>query len=160
MLGVATLIVVQAVMVGFREEFSARILGSNAHVTVYSETYRDENGNTSRLIPNFDAVTAAVRDIPGVTHAAPMVRGQVMVSAGDRNAGIDLRGERLEDIRALPLVASPEKSFGTDRRSAKRLYRYRLRRCPRAWRRRRGPSLRHFPKRHADRFWRNDAADQ
>ena len=113
MLGVATLIVVQAVMVGFREEFSARILGSNAHVTVYSETYRDENGNTSRLIPNFDAVTAAVRDIPGVTHAAPMVRGQVMISAGDRNAGIDLRGERLDDIRALPLVASPEKSFGT-----------------------------------------------
>lgn len=113
MLGVATLIVVQAVMVGFREEFSARILGSNAHVTVYSETYLDENGVASRLIPNFDAVTAAVRDVPGVTHAAPMVRGQVMISSGNRNAGIDLRGERLDDIRALPLVATPEQAFGS-----------------------------------------------
>ena len=36
MLGVATLIVVQAVMIGFREEFTDRILGANAHVTVYS----------------------------------------------------------------------------------------------------------------------------
>ena len=35
MLGVATLIVVQAVMIGFREEFTDRILGANAHVTVY-----------------------------------------------------------------------------------------------------------------------------
>ena len=35
MLGVATLIVVQAVMIGFREEFTDRILGASAHVTVY-----------------------------------------------------------------------------------------------------------------------------
>ena len=38
MLGVATLIVVQAVMIGFREEFTDRILGANAHVTVYYAT--------------------------------------------------------------------------------------------------------------------------
>lgn len=118
MLGVATLIVVQAVMVGFREEFSARILGSNAHVTVYSETYRNEAGGLSRLIPDFDNIANAIRDVPGVTHVAPMVRGQVMISAGGRNAGIDLRGERLKDIQALPLVASPEKALGDINRLA------------------------------------------
>ena len=42
MLGVATLIVVQAVMIGFREEFTDRILGANAHVTVYYATDRRE----------------------------------------------------------------------------------------------------------------------
>ena len=112
MLGVATLIVVQAVMVGFREEFTARILGANAHVTVYSQTYFDENQNPSRAIRNYEDVTGLVRAIDGVTHAAPLVRGQVMASANGRNAGIDLRGQRLEDLRALPLVASPEKSQG------------------------------------------------
>ena len=112
MLGVATLIVVQAVMVGFREEFTARILGANAHVTVYSTTYADENGQTSRAILDFDAFTDLAGNVPGVTHAAPLVRGQVMISANNRNAGIDLRGQRLEDIKALPLVANPERATG------------------------------------------------
>ena len=44
MLGVATLIIVQAVMIGFREEFTDRILGANAHVTVYYATDADANG--------------------------------------------------------------------------------------------------------------------
>ena len=34
MLGVATLIVVQAVMVGFKEEFTDRIIGANPHIIV------------------------------------------------------------------------------------------------------------------------------
>ena len=45
MLGVATLIVVQAVMFGFREEFTDRILGANAHVSVYYAPETDPNGN-------------------------------------------------------------------------------------------------------------------
>ncbi len=43
MLGVATLIVVQAVMIGFREEFTDRILGANAHVTVYNSPQVDDD---------------------------------------------------------------------------------------------------------------------
>ena len=61
MLGVATLIVVQAVMIGFREEFTDRILGANAHVTVYYATEPDANGTPSRLIPDYDDLARAAR---------------------------------------------------------------------------------------------------
>ncbi len=112
MLGVATLIVVQAVMIGFREEFTDRILGANAHLTVLNQRYVSEDGSVSRKIPDYAALTARVLTVDGVVHAAPMVRGQVMASFNGRNAGIDLRGQTLADIKALPLMASPESSQG------------------------------------------------
>ena len=112
MLGVAILIVVQAVMVGFREEITTRIIGANAHITLYSDLYYNDEGAVTRVIPDFDNIAAAIRNVPGVAHVAPMVRGQVMISGNGRNAGVDLRGERLEDLRNLPLVASPEEALG------------------------------------------------
>jgi lipoprotein-releasing system permease protein len=113
MLGVATLIVVQAVMIGFREEFTDRILGANAHITVYNQRYLQEDGSVTRVIPDHAALTELVRSVDGVTHAASMIRGQVMASANGRNTGIDLRGQTLEDIRELPLLAAPETSIGS-----------------------------------------------
>jgi len=98
MLGVATLIVVQAVMIGFREEFTDRILGANAHITVYSQ--------------EFDPITEAIEGLPGVIRAAPLIRGQVMASSESRNAGVEVYGQRLEDIQSLPLVAEPESGVG------------------------------------------------
>lgn len=112
MLGVATLIVVQAVMIGFREEFTDRILGANAHITVYSQFYENDAGQRTRVIPNFDPITDAIENVPGVTRAAALVRGQVMASAGERNVGVEVYGQRLEDIRTLPLVAEPESGAG------------------------------------------------
>ena len=99
MLGVATLIVVQAVMIGFREEFTDRILGANAHVTVYVSPQVDEAGQASRLIADYDDLTARLRDIPGVTRAAPLIRGQVMATALGRNTGVEVLGTRLADSR-------------------------------------------------------------
>ena len=112
MLGVATLIVVQAVMIGFREEFTDRILGANAHLTVYNQTYTDQSGVTGRAIRDYRKVVADIRGLPGVVHAAPMVRGQVMASANGRNAGVDLRGQSVADISTLPLIATPETAIG------------------------------------------------
>ena len=61
MLGVGTLIVVQAVMVGFREEFTARVLGANPHSTVYSAIY-DEAHNGAALIVDYEAEADKLRE--------------------------------------------------------------------------------------------------
>src|ERR1700749_3853766 len=63
-LGVATLIIVMAVMNGFRHELLSRILGLNGHVIV--QAYGGE-------LMNYDALTAKVRSIPGVTRVAPII---------------------------------------------------------------------------------------
>ena len=109
MLGVATLIIVQAVMIGFREEFTDRILGANAHVTVY---YSADPETSSRLIPDYDALTQRLAAVPGVTHAAPLIRGQVMIAANGRASGVEVLGTRLADLQAVPLVAHPETAAG------------------------------------------------
>ena len=64
-LGVATLIIVMAVMNGFRIELMARILGLNGHIGVYAAA---PGG-----IPDFDAIAARLRRIPGVVSVTPVV---------------------------------------------------------------------------------------
>lgn len=112
MLGVATLIVVQAVMIGFREEFTERILGANSHASVYYSAQFDEFGNTDRLIADYDDLASRLAEVPGVERAAPLIRGQVMASAGGRAAGVEIIGTRLEDLRQVPLISQPEMQAG------------------------------------------------
>jgi len=111
MLGVAALIVVQAVMIGFREEFTDRILGVNAHVTLYSADY-DLANNRSRGFENYDEVAAAAAAVPGVLRAAPIIKAQVMAAANGQNSGVQIYGQTLEDLKSLPLIANPESFLG------------------------------------------------
>lgn len=111
MLGVAALIVVQAVMIGFREEFTDRILGVNAHITIYSAEY-DMANNRSRSFTDYDEITASVAAVPGVLRAAPIIKAQVMASANGQNAGVQIFGETLADLKNLPLIANPESFTG------------------------------------------------
>ncbi len=71
-LGVATLIIVMAVMNGFREELLGRILGVNGHLAVYA------NGGR---ITDFDALSERLRKMDGVLTANPQIQGQVMVTS-------------------------------------------------------------------------------
>ncbi len=112
MLAVAALIITLAVRSGFRDEFVATILGANAHVTVYSQSYQDENGQITRVIRDFDALAARIAEIPGVTRAAPLVKGQVMATAGGNNTGVEVFGIRAADLMSIPRVASPEEALG------------------------------------------------
>src|ERR1700704_5322623 len=75
MLGVATLIIVMSVMNGFRAELLGRILGFNGHMTVYA---------AQGPLPEFDAVAAKIRAVPGVTAAYPTIEGQVMATSNNQ----------------------------------------------------------------------------
>ena len=111
-LAVAALIITLAVRAGFRTEFVDTILGANAHVTVYSQTYTTESGQISRAVGDYDGLAERLRAVPGVTRAAPLVRGQVMANAADRNAGAEVYGIRAEDLETLPGIADAETAWG------------------------------------------------
>jgi len=96
-LGVATLIIVMSVMNGFRAELLGRILGLNGHLIVQSLT-----GN----IPDYDALAARLRMIPGVTSAAPLIEGQVLVNTEAASFGGLVRGLETEDLKRLTTVSS------------------------------------------------------
>ncbi|MDE2184493.1 MAG: lipoprotein-releasing ABC transporter permease subunit [Alphaproteobacteria bacterium] len=95
-LGVATLIIVMAVMNGFRHDLLSRILGLNGHVSVQS----NEGG-----LAGYDAIAARLRKVPGVIHAAPLVSGMVVVTAHGVTTGVEVRGMRRSDLDALTAVS-------------------------------------------------------
>jgi lipoprotein-releasing system permease protein len=105
-LGVATLIIVMSVMNGFRQELLGRILGLNGHLGVYAA-----QGN----LPEFDAVAARIRRVPGVVAATPIVEGQVLLTSdrGGASGGL-ARGIRAEDLRARRLIADNIRSGSLD----------------------------------------------
>ncbi|HEY0832947.1 MAG TPA: lipoprotein-releasing ABC transporter permease subunit [Azospirillum sp.] len=111
-LGVATLIIVMAVMNGFRAELLGRVLGLNGHLNVYAA-----QGGPLR---DFDALAGALRTAPGVVSVTPTVEGQALISAKGAASGAVVRGVRPEDFRARPtlaghIVAGSADAFGEDR---------------------------------------------
>lgn len=96
-LGVATLIIVMAVMNGFREELLSRILGVNGHVTVA--------GYGGRL-DDFDRVADRVRGVEGVVSATPLIQGQVMATNRGRASGAVVRGVRAQALRGHELIGA------------------------------------------------------
>jgi lipoprotein-releasing system permease protein len=83
LLGVAALIVVLAVMSGFRQELMDRILGVSGHATLQIEGLQ---APAARILAD------ELVKIEGVTSATPYVSGQVMVTAQGRATGAFLRG--------------------------------------------------------------------
>lgn len=112
-LAVFALIATLAVRAGFRAEFVDTILGANAHVTVYSTGHMDENGNLIKGFTDYDAMAARLKAVPGVTRAAPLVRGQVMVTAGDQTTGGDVYGISEADLASLPRIGTGSKAEGS-----------------------------------------------
>jgi lipoprotein-releasing system permease protein len=106
------LIATLAVRSGFRAEFVDTILGSNAHVTVYYTQQTDEFGRSSRTIQDYETLAQSVAAVPGVTRAAPLVKGQVMATANSRNAGVEVFGISPDDLATIPRIADPETARG------------------------------------------------
>ena len=112
-LAVFALIATLAVRAGFRAEFVDTILGANAHVTVYSAGEADANGNLVKGFSDYQRIAGRLKAIPGVTRAAPLIRGQVMVTAYDQTAGGDVYGMTEEDLAALPRIGTGSKAEGS-----------------------------------------------
>ncbi|WP_123792413.1 lipoprotein-releasing ABC transporter permease subunit [Pacificibacter maritimus] len=111
-LAVAALIITLAVRTGFRSEFVDTILGSNAHVTVYSSIYVDDD-QTSRQIEDYAGWAEALSAVPGVTRAAPLVRGQVLSTYRSANVAMDVYGISYDNLLSIPRVGqTPDESWG------------------------------------------------
>ena len=111
-LAVFALIATLAVRTGFRVEFTNTILGANAHVSVYVSPHLNEQGQAVDTFNNFDKVAESLRIIPGVERAAPIVNRQLMASANGRNSGVQVLGQRYEDVLGIPLLVEPETQLG------------------------------------------------
>ena len=111
-LAVFALIATLAVRSGFRIEFTNTILGANAHATVYVSPHLDENGQAVQVFKDYKQMAEKLGAIPGVKRAAPIVKGQVMVSANGKNTGVQVFGESYEDLLEIPLITNPEIKIG------------------------------------------------
>jgi lipoprotein-releasing system permease protein len=97
-LGVSTLIVVMAVMNGFRIEMLHQMSGISGQLGV--------QGNRDGLEATPDLL-ARLRAVPGVTNATPTAEGQVMAVTGEQARGVLIRGMAPDDFRArTPLSAA------------------------------------------------------
>lgn len=97
MLGVATLIIVMAVMNGFRAELISRILGINGHMIVQP---------MDTPLSNYDDLARKFEAVSGVKMAVPLVEGQVLASgSGGAGTGAIVRGIEAEDITKLNFIA-------------------------------------------------------
>jgi lipoprotein-releasing system permease protein len=103
MLGVATLIIVMAVMNGFRKELLSKILGLNGHALIQP---------IESPLVDFAAVAQRISALKGVTLAVPLVEGQALASSPFHAGGVLVRGVREEDLKRMPAIG-PNIRFGT-----------------------------------------------
>jgi len=96
MLGVATLIIVMAVMNGFRHELLEKILGLNGHLLIQP---------LEKPLTDWKEVAARITKVPGIRLAAPIVEGQALASSPFNAGGVLVRGIRLADLEKLPSIA-------------------------------------------------------
>jgi len=95
MLGVATLIIVLAVMNGFRSELLDKILGINGHITIQS--YGSD-------IDRYDEIREEIGFIDNVYSVVPTIYSQVMVSSGEQTAGAIIKAINYTQIERVPKI--------------------------------------------------------
>jgi lipoprotein-releasing system permease protein len=105
MLGVATLIIVMAVMNGFRKELLDKILGLNGHLLVQP---------IDSPLTDWDAVAGRIGKVPGIRLAAPVVEGQALASSPFNASGVLVRGVRSADLNKLTSIANNIKQGSLD----------------------------------------------
>ena len=97
MLGVATLVIVMAVMNGFRGELLSKILGVNGHIILQP---------VDTAFTDYEEVAARLAEVDGVVAAIPLVEGQALASGpAGGGSGVLVRGVRAEDLARIGGIA-------------------------------------------------------
>jgi lipoprotein-releasing system permease protein len=96
MLGVATLIIVMAVMNGFRKELLDKILGFNGHLLVQP---------LESPLTDWKDVAERISQVQGIRLAVPVVDGQGLGSSPSKATGVFIRGMRAGDLNNLTSIA-------------------------------------------------------
>lgn len=96
MLGVATLIIVMAVMNGFRKELLDKILGLNGHLLIQP---------LESPLTDWKEVAARINGLQGIRLAAPIVEGQALATSPFGATGVLIRGIRSEDLTNITSIA-------------------------------------------------------
>ena len=97
MLGVATLIIVMAVMNGFRQELLSKILGLNGHLLIQP---------LESPLTDYAAVADRISKVDGIYLAAPLVEGQALASSPFNASGVVVRGMTGADLGKLSQIAA------------------------------------------------------
>jgi lipoprotein-releasing system permease protein len=97
MIGVAALIIVMAVMNGFRKELLDKILGLNGHMVIQP---------IDSPLTDWDQVARRVSQAPGVRLAEPVVQGQALASSPFNANGVLVNGIRGADLARLGSIAN------------------------------------------------------
>lgn len=97
-LGVATLIIVMAVMKGYRVELTKHILGFNGHLGIYSPT--------SEVIGDYEELLIKLKQVPGVVSANPAIDRQAMILKQNVAGGVMVHGMYEKDLRQRNEIAN------------------------------------------------------
>ncbi|EJF82175.1 lipoprotein-releasing ABC transporter permease subunit [Bartonella doshiae] len=97
MLGVFALVVVMAVMNGFRAELLNRILGMNGHLVVQT---------IGAGFTDYNTMISSLESVNGIKFALPIVEGQALVQGEvEGGTGALIRGMRKQDLEKLKTVS-------------------------------------------------------
>ena len=110
-LGVATLVIVQAVMIGFRAEFVEKIVGANSHIAIYKKTLSTDLEDGFN-VEEVQSIIKNLRNKKNFRAAYPLVKGQVLASKNNNSAGVEVYGIRKGDLVNIELVNEPTNSEG------------------------------------------------
>ena len=81
-IGVAALITTLAVMNGFQADIQRKIVGAQAHVTIYGATSKDD----------LERMDETIKADPDAAATAPFVIGQAIITHNERSIGVILKG--------------------------------------------------------------------
>ena len=111
-LGVATLVIVQAVMIGFRIEFVEKIVGANSHLAIYKKTLSSDL-DKGFYVEEVQNIMQDLRNKKNFKAAYPLVTGQVLASKNNNSTGVEVYGIRKGDLVNIELVNKPTSSEGS-----------------------------------------------